>query len=544
MKCTTALLLMAMLALGLMCSQKVYCQPSRDVELKGGTWSEETNICEAHLDVSPIVLEENVKFTLNLIISRDIDVRYIAMWPSPTAGNPDVTVYLGSHEGEPIAYFRDTWVRQEFTQCLKELIEGRIGEDTEGYAITVPLIFVSQKGGTIQFREFTIRYKINPVEELEEIDFDPEIGKPVVFHWKPGIRLSPRYEIEVRSSGDFLSSDVLLHIDEIGTYHRLTGDEKEELYPNLDIGSEYSWGVRVVYGTQDNIVKSPWKVGKFIPEPPVPPPVELSLDADEDRATLKWDNPENIDSYETNLLLLESGEYKVTVWTLRGDKISQPAVTDPFKLAKVVKLGKPENLRLDCKQPVVEEDFIFMWNKVEGAERYTIEILDSEGESVAGPIEVLEPYYNPWDTAYGEKAGLDLESGETYKWTVKAKRGGEESENHAVFYYQLVPLRMLTLVAAFGGLLGGFMRIAKEEKARTEKRSIKIYKDYQVYIDLVVGGIIGIIFYLMVNETLSDQLNPLKIPTVNYAGSLIIGFLGGLISYELTRLKRAALPPE
>ena len=56
-----------------------------------------------------------------------------------------------------------------------------------------------------------------------------EIGKNVVLHWKTGIRLSPRYEIEVRSSGDFIYSDVLLHIDEIGTYKRITGDEKEEL---------------------------------------------------------------------------------------------------------------------------------------------------------------------------------------------------------------------------------------------------------------------------------------------------------------------------
>ena len=89
--------------------------------------------------------------------------------------------------------------------------------------------------------------------------------------------------------------------------------------------------------------------------------------------------------------------------------------------------------------------------------------------------------------------------------------------------------------------MGGFVRVVQEERSRAQKMKerMKIYLDRHAFLDLLVGLIMGFMFYLLINQTLSQQLNPLNIPPFSYAGSAIIGFLGGLLSYDLTRLKRA-----
>jgi hypothetical protein len=60
----------------------------------------------------------------------------------------------------------------------------------------------------------------------------------------------------------------------------------------------------------------------------------------------------------------------------------------------------------------------------------------------------------------------------------------------------------------------------------------------------MVGIIIGVVFYLIINQTLAAELNPLQIPPYTYQGSALLGFFGGLLSYEIVKVKPSLTPGE
>ena len=500
------------------------------------------------------------------ITDARMDIQLPANWEST-----DLTIMLGTVALEP----RNGSSEYVFTDSLKTFKAGE-GE----YTVLVPFVFESSLEGTVRITRFSLEYRI--LFDIKELDYvrDPSTGIPEYFFWEAGGGSNPRYDFEIRLENNFhelpflqpdVNPELLVQEFEITeTYYKLEGETfcKLEGTSCSEPGKTYYWGVRVDYS---GLGKSKWKTGTCTIKPEKPLAVK-DAECDNKAGEIKfwWDRPENAKYYiiwlnggileqhleessfsieKTNKEHLKylnfGGENTLTIWACNDNQMSDPC-------HKTFTYYMPQDLSPNTEKPEKAETFSFEWKNRGEAEMYEIQLFERDE---TGKFDLLwetevdgtDNSCNPWTSE-----NFELRPGEIYKWRIRAippERDDLPEPKNApdwvteLFVYQPVDIVRLTLLSAFGGLVGGFIRIAQQERDRKE-RKVKIYKDYKIYMDLLVGIIIGIMFYLLVNQTLSQQLNPLNIPPFNYAGSIIIGFLGGLISYDLTRLKRVALPSE
>ncbi len=539
-------------------SQSVYCQDTLEIRLEDGKirCNPLTTICTCTFTPFSVHLEPSQEFTVNLIIPRGLDLSDSYVKLSPGGENPaDVTIILGatqfSSEGE--------FTEKEFRNELKNSMEEHV--TTIGYELPFPIKITSTRKGTIVFTEFTLEYTVIPVEGLEALT-DSETGMPKYFLWEHGMGSNPRYRLQIRSEEDFPSGRPLLEKADIASALYKLSEQDVTTLGSMEPGKTYSWGVKTNY----SFGESPWAWSKFTLRPL---PVSVDKKVTQGKVCFTWDPPPYVDHYEiafnsstrekdyrsttycidltTQGLkgLYAYGENILTIWTISGNVRSIPCEFR-FDLAEDM-ISSPDILYPTCMETVRTKTFTFKWIGVQDAEKYELQLFDAIGSPVELPVEggtnmlitVAEEEYNPWDSG-----DLQLRPG-VYTWKVRAlpKPGAPPVPSKWVtemFLYEPVTLRMLILYAGVGGVVGGFIRITQEERARAQekKRRMKIYLDYQTFADLLVGLIIGIIFYLLVNQTLSQQLNPLNIPPLSYAGSGILGFIGGILSYELTRVRR------
>lgn len=581
----------------LVVSQQVNCPDnyednSTEIELKRDSGPEYSYYYTFESEELSISFKENQdgdqekKYTVNLIIPRDVEINKTNMSLSiPTEGRmpTDITVALDTKTIVKIKNFNGYVFKEnkcEEENCSEKLKRFMIdyleakrkkGEHVNGkeYAISIPLVFTSEQEGTIVCK-ISVEYKIKAVKGLCLV-LDPRTGNPQYFFWEPGKGPNPLYDIEIRSEDDFhefpfTSPNRLLEdLGIAGTFYEL---KIEELEPGT-----YHLGVKAEY---DEIGESQWGVIKFTIKPDPVEKVEMENDEGK-KITFSWEKSKNAEKYEvylnnhslelpvdensyiikyvierTDKYLCFYGENILTIYAVNGNEKSEPRnVYFLFKIA-------PDDLWPNFKEPAETETFFFDWEGVEGAEKYQIQLFDSNDTPIELPYKDNENVekektaivsggkYNPWDEReYGDNVAQELKPGNIYRWRVRAVRDSIDTPTEysewttETFIYQPAPLAMLILFSAIGGLLGGFIRIAQEERNRPnkKKRGLKIFEDFQTYMDLFVGLFIGVIFYLIINQTLDQQLNILDIPPFNCVGSLILGFIGGVISYNITRLK-------
>lgn len=567
----------------LIASQTVYSEDYTQVELTSGTTTHDpvAHYYTTKLQPFSVSLTGNQKHTVYLIIPLDLEIYDAYMNLSPETGNApaDVTITVGnaspySSTGEFTGYE----CAEELTNSMREYIKAN--PQGEEYAISFPIVLTSQKGGKIHFTPFSVGYRINAVKELESVS-DLPTGMPKYFFWKGGTGPNPKYELQIRSREDFYSTsaEVLLKVQNIsGAFYKLTEDNISTLKTAMEFGKTYSYGVKVIY---NKVGESQWTVNQFAFKQEKPPQVtDIEMTRGFKGIQFSWKGPENATFdialngrtykegwattfcsllYDEMIMCLQ-GNNILTIWAVIDNEKSEPTEY-PFSI-DIDTLSAPRNLSPNARKAVRTKDFSFRWDEVSEASEYEIQFFDSNGDVIKLPskgalqssVRVSQEIYNPWiEEMNGEYPGIDLRPGESYSWQVRAiplpgakKPGTEEpmveSEwTKEIFIYQPVLLRLLVMFSAIGGVMGGFIRIAQEERTRAREgnRRMKLYIDYQTSIDLLVGLIIGVMFYLMVNQTLSQQLNPLNIPPLSYAGSVILGFIGGIISYDLTRLRRA-----
>ncbi len=572
MKQVMNLPLMAMLVIFLIVSQAAYCQDSTQKELKKDAteWYHNpvTNSYVVEFEPFSILLPGNQgEYTVYLVIPLDVELLDAYMKLSPQEGEipTDVTIALGR---ESIGDLPDEFTGFKCSEELRDSMNKYIKKNQEKgeYKIPVPLVFTSQKRGTIVFTELSLEYKISAVEELESVS-DVDTETPRYFFWKQGAGPGPTYELKILSERDFSDSvEVLLEKSGIvNAFYKLTDDEISKLVLNLKPGRTYYWGVRVVY----DFGTSQWEIDEFTLRPN---PVENLRAVDyENEIILSWDsadaeyfvialNNHELELYwENNVYSIEKTEEKyskhlfpygrnsLTVWAVSGNKRSESREFDFY--LKMDRLPAPAVLYPSLGERVEKKTFPFKWESVPKAGSYEIELFDSNGNSINLPtregmqetIIVPSTIYDPW--IFGN---LELRSGGIYTWRVRALPRSEDTSMESewtaqMFFYQPVLLWTFVLFSAIGGLLGGFIRITKEEqgRAKEKKRKLKIYLGLlKKSMDLPIAVIAGVIFYLLINQVLSPQLDPLGIPPSSYVGSLLLGFIGGLISYDLTRLRR------
>ncbi len=575
---------MVALVMLLIASQTVYSEDYTQVELTSGTTTHDPVVHYYTTKLQPfsISLTGNQKHTVYLIIPLDLEISDAYMNLSPETGNApaDVTITVGnaspySSTGEFTGYECE----KELADSMREYIEANAKR--EEYTISFPIVLTSENGGTIKFTAFSVGYRIKAVEELESA-LDLSTGMPKYSFWKAGTGPNPKYELQIRSREDFYSTsaEVLLKVQNIsGAFYKLTEDNISTLKTAMEFGKTYSYGVKVIY---DKVGESQWTVDQFTFKQEKPPPVtDINMTEGPNGIQFSWKGPENAkfdivlngrtykEGWATTFCsLLYDGETMclhgkniLTIWAVIDNEKSEPR--EHLFSIDIGTLSAPCNLTPNTKKAVRTKDFSFRWDEVPEASEYEIQLFDPSTDKVIklpfggflkDTIRVSGEIYNPWiEEVNGEYPGIDLRPGESYSWQVRAiplpgtkKPGTDEPMVESewakeIFIYQPVLLRMLVMFSAIGGVMGGFIRIAQEERtrAREKNRRMKIYIDYQTSIDLLVGLIIGVMFYLMVNQTLSQQLNPLNIPPLSYAGSVILGFIGGIISYDLTRLRRA-----
>lgn len=531
---------------------------------------------------SILLVGNEEEYTICLTVPMDIDIQHVDMKLSPMDERipTDVVITLG---GETIAESQGDFTGFDLgkdgnlgTSIQKYLEESQEKED---HSIPVPLVFTCQRGGKIEVTTFSVEFKVNSTKELE-YTVDSETGIPQLFFWKAGVGSNPTYELQIRSDKSFSSyatKGLFTRREIIGAIYKLTNEDIEALSPEPE--KTYYWGVRVVYSFGEKQCISKWETSEFtVGQENVLPveDIEIVID-DENEIRFNWETPGNAEYFDVALnghtikekwnrtfysidkisgselsYLCLCGNNTLTIWAVSGNRKSEPREID-FKLEiERICPPDPDSLEPRCTNPVEKTEFSFNWEEVPGAWKYKIELYDQEGNSIDLPTEKgtqktaeisRATTYNPW--RYG---GLDLRSSNIYIWRICAvpkpdpnKPVTESEWTIQMFIYQPVLLGILILYSAIGGIMGGFVRVVQEERSRAQKvkERMKIYLDRHAFLDLLVGLIMGIMFYLLINQTLSQQLNPLNIPPFNYAGSAIIGFLGGLLSYDLTRLRRA-----
>ncbi|KYK31586.1 MAG: hypothetical protein HXS46_09335 [Theionarchaea archaeon] len=517
------LLVMAILLIFLVISQSAHCENNKEIELKSDFFQSKSEIYytpagEPKIGYFYTFTVENYGITpdgdqehkVDVIIPLDIEVHsaHMKLKPEEWAATPIPIVTMGSYTLSPL---EDEPFEYEFAEELKSIMEDPGDNLEEGECrVRIPFVFQSTQEGTITLKEFVIKYRIHEVEDVGLVVcpdtkipiVDAETRIPLYLSWKGGRGPNPRYELQIRKANNFADHPYDENVDNIllkiprdtteprinGTFYELTADISS-LRRKLEPEETYYWGVRAFYS---DIGYSKWGTREFKIE------------------------PEENDTGKPELM-------------------------------------PPEGLNVI---PATEGGLIFTWNLVSEAEEYKIEIsgfedgsvklpyIDERGEpeSKKGPIWINNPCYYPWDKKYKEYAGLNLKTGERYKWTVYSVRGYDEKSSEHSFVYQPTYLWKLMLCAASGGLLGGFFRVAMEERSRKEERKVKIYKDYRIYMELLVGAAIGAVFYLLANQALEPPFDLWGISPFNNAGSFLFGVFGGFACYELlARLKSAIL---
>lgn len=515
-------------------------------------------------------------YTLYLLIPVGINVQdiYMELAPADKDKKPsNVKISLGDQDlPVPEGDFSGAKLRDELKDAVMQYMQTHQPSE---YKTKVPLLFSCETEGRISVPLFSVTFCIEAVSDLGMVP-DPETGVPRCFFWKSGAGFSPQYELQIREK-DFSSDSTSFFRKTAITSALYTLDTNDitTLTGNLIPGKTHYWGVKVMYQIGGKPCWSQWTVSQFTMKPE--PVKSLNVVGDtEKEIQFTWENPKNIDfctvevngheyikecrdpscSVEkTNDFLYSCGLNTLTVYAVSDEVKSEPAKVD-FTVS-IERLNTPEKEKMfpNSTRSVREKTFPFEWEAVPGAGGYQVQLLDSMGAVKSLPTEagmkdvvtVSQALYNPWDERkYGEYARLDLKSGEIYTWQVRAipllNDPRKESEWAVqMFVYQPVLLRMLVLFAGIGGLMGGFIRVATEERKRAaeKKRRMRVYLDMQTSIDLLVGVVIGVVFYLLINQTLSQELNPLNIPPFSYVGGTLLGFVGGIISYDLTRLRRA-----
>lgn len=583
----TVILLIALLVMSVV-PLTVSCQDNFLIELKDGNPQPEWGPDGYYYIFAP----ENLpgpfeayqeEFKVDFIIPMGLEILGAQMTLEvPEEWNiADLTVTLGT---ETIYSAEDEPTKYEFTEELKDSVENSETTLQKEYKIQFPLVFKSRQEGTIEIREFSVDYRISAVEEVRIITdpedpetkiplLDPKTGIPLYFSWEPSTGPTPRYLLQIREIDDFSenpfeSLNILFPESETttdledtsefeltGTFYDLTEDI-ETLKGKLEFGKTYFWGVRVVF----DYGKSQWKTGEFTRRPH--PVSDISMDENENQFIFTWNDPGFIRCYQIELndhLLeldweisdqveisypiektneyLERGENTLTIWTISHQVESEP-VSELFEFEM-----NPPNVLYPISEYINKKEFDYEWEEAFGAVEYEIQLVEKNLEKEIVKTATIRGADN--NTCSSSLEDLELTPGKFYIWSVNAVRFDSNGKpktttgTTGMFFYNPVNLWMLTLFSAIGGLLGGFIRIAKEErdKASKKKQRLRIHSDSQTCIGLIVGVIIGVIFYLIVNETLSSQLNLLNISPHSYPGSLILGFIGGLISYEITRLK-------
>jgi len=588
MKQATNMLLMTILMMFLIFSQRVHCPDnsqsnSTNIELKGGEllpFKDDPYYVFRHADFFVSLREDQKKHTVYLITPLDVEISDVKMrlYPNQEEIPTDVTIFLGSEtivetEGDFNAFdfgremCGDKECRVKITESMNRYLEANVKKGE--HVIRVPLVFTSQTEGTIRVNDLTVEYRISAVEGLKSIP-NPETGNLEYIFWEPGAGSNPKYTLEIYSH---LPKEPLIEKTVTSPLYKLP-----DLSPET-----YHWCVKVSYtGIGESRYTDMDESSKFIIKPYLIGDIGFSHLTDGKEFEFKWKDSENVKHYEIKLndhwlemaiersdlevseqneisyRIKETSEYlclcgknTLTIWAVSDSETK----SEPRSISFLFRIA-PDELGPNSGNPAEKETFSFEWGEVPGAEKYEIRLFKPDNTPIKLPYKegntskkentaIVDGFsYNPWDEdKYGKDFIVEeLKPGWIYTWKVRAVRGSERSdETIQTFVYQPVLLEMLILFSAIGGFLGGFIRIAKEEKSRTTVRAVKIYKDYQTYVDFLVGIIIGVIFYLLIYQTLNQELNPLNIPPSSYAGSVIIGFLGGLTSYDLTRLKRVAL---
>ena len=553
---------------------QIYCQDFTQIELMDKSYyNPVTNQGKIELDPFSVTLPGNrEEHTVYLSVPLDMEILDVYMQLLPVEGKipADVTISIG---GELIHELPSEFTGVECSGELRGPIEEYLKSNRkEGECtVLVPLVLASQKKGTILFSEFSFIYIITAVEELESV-MGPD-GMPKLFLWKPGAGPNPRFDLQIRSK-ELLSDSTEILLEQpniVNAFYKLTENDMSNLRLKLEPGEMYYWGVRVKY----DFGESRWTTGEFTLRPSPVRSIEERY-VDDNTIEFYWDQV-NAKYYEVALngfvvaSELEQNFYSINkadevhqrylyldrwnilkVWALSSGEKSEPAeIVFSFQ---VNKLDSPGGLIPNYTKPVDRNVFSFSWESVPWAHMYEIRLFAS-GSPIKLPTEdgwketviVYSSVYDPWDEKFGDYRGLQLKSGRIYRWQVRAlpypysEDLPMESDWAAeTFVFRPVLLSTFILISAVGGLLGGFIRIAgaEQKKAKKENQKLKISLDVQKSIDLLFGLIVGVVLFLLVNQVLGQQLDPLGIPPYSYSGSLLVGFLGGMVSYNLSRLGR------
>ena len=220
----------------LLFSPAVYCENSTQMELRidSKRWPLDSDSSEIYTaEFGPIKWDwEGNTYTVNLVIPLDVEIDRAYM-RLKNEGPTDVEITLGS---EPIADPQNVIGGFEFTENLNSHMETMRGNLIEGErVISVPLVFSSQERGETTCQEFSLKFRISAVEELESVlDFD---GIPMNFHWKPGAGSNPRYDLQVlleKDTSDPEKIEVLLEQPNIvNAFYKLKEDDISNLKSKL-----------------------------------------------------------------------------------------------------------------------------------------------------------------------------------------------------------------------------------------------------------------------------------------------------------------------
>jgi hypothetical protein len=590
------LLLIAALVILLAVSQAAYCEDSCiEIKLEGRCNDEGTH-CTCPVEAFSILLEgESPKFTktVYLVVPLDVKIESVLMKLSPM--REEILINVAMKVGDKIIFdytgeftaidLMEEKYREKLMDSLWNYLEAN--QEEEAYEIRVPFVFTSDTKGTINCSVFSIGYTVNTVEGLKtRLD---SRGIPEYFSWKPSKGSNPKYVLEIRSDKNFSTkSEALLMIEEnfAGTCYTLADYDKfDELEKKFRNKKTYYYGVRVVYDSGH----SAWVDGEFIVGQKDPYEIgKIDVDTTSQNVIrFSWNNPGNADFYKITLngylckerypkaegktteyiIYLDSedpvldylcfyGENRITVWAMREEGESGPE-SRSFGLGTVLK--KPWELYPNCRNIERDRSFTFSWTGPEGAEKYKIQLFDASGKEISLPyIEdgetkkgktaiIDKTEYNPWSRKYKEQRGLKLTPGEIYTWQVRAVPEQEPMEYIEsewaiqMFIYEPVPQFAFIVLSAVGGVLGGFYRISREERRKTEKKNGRMKRpplDYQTGTDLLIGILIGVVLYLMISRSLINvQIGISGIPPFDIVGSFIVGLIGGVISYDFDWLR-------
>jgi hypothetical protein len=555
------LLLVATIIMLLLGPLVIYCQcESKTLELKNGSCYED-GVCE--YSFSPLTVElvgSQTGCAINLLIPSYVKISDVYMRISPSGeGEPPstVTIAVGSEDSEPVVSFpgggcdfnekESKKERKSLTDSINQCIENREEENGDKECwVTIPFVFKSEETGTIDIQVFTIYYKLDAVEGLH-VAIEDET--PIYLLWKHWLGPDPKYELEIFEVTN--PDKTVLNQSCVDPFYELTENNIKELEP----GKKYCWRVRVIC----DVGKSPWTENHFTLKPNPVKNLHMSGDAEftwggDAEHYIIWLNGYELKQEYTSTSFTIEGDHLeyllscsetpcdmniLTVWAVNDDKKSDPR---DCKFPYVIDRLLPPKI-IYPKTIIKEREFSLRWEAVKGAETYIIELFDSEGNSIGIPQgyrkEVNRTWYNPWDE--GE---LKLKPGKTYTLKVTAKSESDNikpSVTYESFVYDPISLQVLGIFAMVGGFLGGSIRIFSKEHRSEKRQGWKIFTDSQTYMDLFAGVVVGLIIYILAIQLLDYESSRWSSFLFENSGSIFFGFFGGLISYEILKLKDAIL---